>query len=232
MVCLGQLKSHQPNPLSRPLISGNAHIVQPVNWPDISVKVIAGCITDADASVCYVGHTNLECFRESTMYENARIGILTMLISLAWLTACAAVGPAGPTSTRPPLLSAADVTATATVDQYMATIAAQRSSDVPDLPFADNPDPNLCGIPIAWGLAEPAWLTGRYAGKLVQPDVLLYDSHLRLEVVATVPHGAEVQILLFQTNPTLNYYLVKVTATGNEGWLPEPFLAFEPPAPQ
>ena len=165
------------------------------------------------------------------MKKNVCRGFLTWLSGLVWLMACTATGPADPTATSPPGLSAADMTATAVINTYTATIAAQRSPDVPALPFPDNPDPNLCGIPVVWGTDEPAWLTGRYADKLIQPEVLLYDSHLRLEVVGSAPHGAEVQVLLYQGNPTLDYYLVKVKATGLEGWLPEPFLSFGPPPP-
>ncbi len=108
-------------------------------------------------------------------------------------------------------------------------VAVTRSADVPDLPFEDNPDPNACGIPVQWGSDGQAWLTGEYEGELIQPTVLLYDSHLRQNVVASAPHGAEVEIVLFQENPVLDYYLVKIPgAQAQEGWIPAPFLAFEP----
>ena len=49
----------------------------------------------------------------------------------------------------------------------------ERDADVPELPFEDNPDPTLCGIPEPWGEAGRAWLTGVYEGELIQPEVLL-----------------------------------------------------------
>lgn len=104
--------------------------------------------------------------------------------------------------------------------------------DVPKLPFPDNPDPSLCGIPTMWGPTNnQAWLNGIYNGEMVQPTVFLYDSHLRYNIKAQAPHGTKVQIILFQANPVLNYYMVKIVggpAGQNEGWVPEPFLSFEP----
>jgi hypothetical protein len=113
---------------------------------------------------------------------------------------------------------------------YAAQILEMRSPDVPDLPFPDNPDPAQCGIPIEWGQDDPAYLSGIYAGELVQPTVLLYDSHLRFNITAQAPHGTAVQVLLYQQNPTTDYYLVKITGADqpNEGWVPAPFLSFEP----
>ncbi|MCA9838583.1 MAG: hypothetical protein KC422_16815 [Trueperaceae bacterium] len=101
---------------------------------------------------------------------------------------------------------------------------------IPDLPFADNPDPNLCGIPEPWLEDDPAWLTGYYEGKLIAPQIFLYDSHLRRKIVAQVKSGAEIKILLRQVNPSLNYYLVRTLSEdpAQEGWVPEPFLSFEP----
>ena len=101
---------------------------------------------------------------------------------------------------------------------------------MPELPLADNPDPTQCGIPIDWEVDEPAYLSGLYEGELVQPTVLLYDSHLRFNITASAPHGAEVQVLLYQQNPVIDYYLVKIIGAEppNEGWVPAPFLSFEP----
>jgi hypothetical protein len=115
----------------------------------------------------------------------------------------------------------------------LQAVEVERDPDVPELPFADNPDPALCGIPQPWGNSEPAYLNGIYEGKLVQPAVFLYDSHLRRKIQAQAPHGAQVKILLTQSNPTLDYYLVKVDGAEppNEGWVPAPFLVFEPPPP-
>lgn len=111
-------------------------------------------------------------------------------------------------------------------------VVLERSPDVPELPFDDNPDPNQCGIPVQWGSNGQAWLTGVWEGELIQPDVYLYDSHLRLDVNGKAPHGAEVQILLFQENPTLDYYFVKIQGDGPpvEGWVPAPFVSFDPVA--
>ena len=103
-------------------------------------------------------------------------------------------------------------------------------AEVPELPFSDNPDPTLCGIPTPWGSDEPAWLTGYYEVQLIQPTVYLYDSHLRNEVTGAAPDGAEVRILLYQSNPELDYYLVEtVDGSNQQGWVPAPFLSFEQP---
>jgi hypothetical protein len=105
-----------------------------------------------------------------------------------------------------------------------------RDANVPDLPFPDNPDPNACGIPINWGKDDPAWLTGYYQGELVQPIVFMYDSHLRQSITGQAPSGAKVKIILFQENPTLDFYLVRTMDQDpiQEGWIPAPFLSFEP----
>ena len=105
-------------------------------------------------------------------------------------------------------------------------------TEIPDLPFPENPDPSLCGIPTMWGNANnQAWLTGYYDGKLVQPTVYLYNSHARTEIVTQAAHGTEVEIIMFQANPVLDYYYVKIVngePGQDEGWIPEPFLSFEP----
>jgi hypothetical protein len=106
-----------------------------------------------------------------------------------------------------------------------------RSGNVPDLPFDDNPDPDQCGIPIDWGDENQAWLNGYYEGELIEPIVHLYDSHLRIEVTAEAAHGTEVEVILYQQNPVLDYYLVKIkgqTGPGSEGWVPAPLLSFDP----
>ncbi|MCQ3929413.1 MAG: hypothetical protein DPW16_03055 [Chloroflexi bacterium] len=113
-----------------------------------------------------------------------------------------------------------------------AMLPQTRAADVPALPFPDNPDPSQCGIPVVWGSANnQAWLNGIYQGEMVQPVVYLYDSHLRRKIVAQAPHGTEVEIILFQPNPVLDYYLVKILGAPvgqNEGWIPAPFLSFKP----
>jgi hypothetical protein len=101
---------------------------------------------------------------------------------------------------------------------------------VPDLPFPDNPDPSQCGIPTTWGTDESAWVSGYYQGELVQPTVFLYDSHLRLSIAGAIPSGTEVTIILYQQNPSLDYYMVKTVDSDppQEGWIPAPLLSFEP----
>ena len=112
----------------------------------------------------------------------------------------------------------------------IAEIEKMRSPDVPDLPFPDNPDPSQCGIPTQWGGDNQAWLTGVYEGRLIQQEVLLYDSHNRLNIAARASHGVEVIVLLYQQNPVTDYYLVRIVGAEkpNEGWIPEPFLSFDP----
>lgn len=151
-------------------------------------------------------------------------GVMMIAVLLAACSTAAPTPTARPAgvATHPPL----DPT-------YAARIAAQRSPDVPDLPFPDNPDPSKCGIPIEWGENGQAWLTGRYQDEMVQPVVFLYDSHLRFNVATKAPHGSEVQVLLYQENPVTDYYFVKIKGAGqpNEGWVPGPFLSFAPVEP-
>lgn len=124
-------------------------------------------------------------------------------------------------------------TATITVEHAVSPangggeVPVGRSPDVPDLPFADNPDPTQCGIPVPWTGQETAWLNGSYDGELIQQEVLLYDSHLRLGIAAAGPHGAAVEVLMYQPNPVLDYYLVDLPDQ-IPGWIPAPFLSFEP----
>jgi hypothetical protein len=122
--------------------------------------------------------------------------------------------------------AATATTSRVTVDDSMIAL---RDPEVPDLPFDDNPDPDQCGIPVRWGLDDPAWVTGTWEGELIQSPVLLYGSHLRLEVTGSVPDGGEVRIILFQENPVLDYYLVRTADGSDEGWLPAPFLSFDRP---
>ena len=146
----------------------------------------------------------------------AKKRIVTLVwLSVIWLAACA--------SEPQPPHQPAEATA-------VAWIQSNRDPDVPPLPFPDNPDPTQCGIPTAWGDDSTAWLTGIYEGELVQPNVFLYDSHSRLSIAAKAPHGAQVQVILYQQNPVLDYYLVKIEGAPkpNEGWVPGPFLSFEP----
>lgn len=111
-----------------------------------------------------------------------------------------------------------------------AAISVQRDADVPDLPFPDNPDPNACGIPTPFG-GGAAWVNGVYQGQLIEPTVMLYDSHERQHVTGAVSSGTEVQVQLYQSNPVLDFYYVQAeTPAGRQkGWVPAPFLQFTPP---
>ena len=146
-------------------------------------------------------------------WDGFSIRQLSFLFAVMWLLAAcgASQQPSSVEATAP--LSAAEL----------------RAMTIPALPFPDNPDPNECGIPTPWGLDDPAWLSGEYNNELVQPTVLLYDSHSRNRVVGAAPHGAEVRIKLAQSNPTLNYYLIETVniEPRQEGWVPAPFLELE-----
>ncbi len=98
----------------------------------------------------------------------------------------------------------------------------------PPLPFADNPDPTLCGIPTQddrRGIAH-----GEIDGELAGPIIYLYESHVRQRITGQIYPGAEVQILLSQSNPTLDYYFVKTVNVEppQEGWIPAPFVTVTP----
>lgn len=109
---------------------------------------------------------------------------------------------------------------------FLSGVLAQ---PIPKLPFPDNPDPTLCGIPTAWNRPEPGWLDGHYGGKLVEPTVFLYDSHNRNRITGKALSGTKVKVLLFQANPKLNYYLVRtLSEPRQEGWVPAPFLRLKP----
>jgi hypothetical protein len=158
------------------------------------------------------------------------LSILSSLILL--LAACGPTQEPTATAVVTPTAAATEAATTAPDSQAASEpVEIERDADVPKLPFPDNPDPALCGIPQQWTSDEPAYLTGLYEGELIQPTVFLYDSHLRRSVVAKAPHGAEVEILLSQSNPELDYFMVKIVgAEGpNEGWVPAPFVTFEPP---
>ncbi len=132
-------------------------------------------------------------------------------------------------------LAIAVFTVTATVlAEAPATSAADtrnapNAATIPALPFPDNPDPSACGIPTPWGSSETAQLDGHYGGGLVEAVVNLYDSHSRREITGSAPTGSEVVVLFSQSNPVLNYYLVKTVGPGptQEGWVPAPFLKFD-----
>jgi len=123
------------------------------------------------------------------------------------------------------------LTATALAEAPAPSVADTRNAPnvaIPALPFPDNPDPGACGIPTPWGTSETARLSGTYEGELVEPMVNLYDSHARREITGSAPTGTEVVVMFSQSNPVLNYYLVKTVGPGptQEGWVPAPFLEF------
>jgi hypothetical protein len=156
------------------------------------------------------------------------------LVALVMITSCAPVARPVLSGNEPdaePTQDERGIVVHSTADpEILAEIEAMRNPEVPDLPFPDNPDPSLCGIPIQWGSDGKAWLKGTFNGELIQETVLLYDSHLRLAIKAQAPHGTEVSILLYQENPVTDYYMVKIKGAEppNEGWIPEHFLSFEP----
>jgi hypothetical protein len=150
---------------------------------------------------------------------------LPLLVASTLLAACGA--PASPTAVPNP------TSMSNTNNSAALSSVADRAPNVPALPFPDNLDPSQCGLPSAWTSAAPAFLTGVYDRVLVEPTVFLYDSHLRQRIVASAPNGAQVKILMAQQNPTLNYYMVEIvdaSPPANEGWVPAPFVTFEPPA--
>ena len=153
-------------------------------------------------------------------------GAVAIVLAFA-LVGCARLGNSAPTPTPTPSPRPTSTVETAATGE---AVHIERDPDVPALPFPDNPDPDACGIPREWGQDDPAWLSGHYDGELVQPTVFLYDSHLRKSVVGKAPTGTKVEVVLFQSNPVLNYYMVRTIDEENpeEGWVPAPFLSFEP----
>lgn len=158
------------------------------------------------------------------MRADGRLARLAVLLALtAGPGLAAAASPPTSPPTAPPTSSATTPTA---VDPGTEAQATPDASDVPELPFDDNPDPDQCGIPQPLGDDVRGEVTGRWQGELLFGDVHLYDSHLRAEVTGTVPDGSAVQVLVFQNNPVLNYWFVRWEGPEGavEGWLPEPFL--------
>jgi hypothetical protein len=98
---------------------------------------------------------------------------------------------------------------------------------VPDFVFDDNPDPDECGIPQSMGGGYRGTLHGSVDGVVVEPMVYLYGSHLRAEVRGTVRAGSVVEVVMYQSNPVLDYYLVRFRSEDGrsvEGWVPAPLL--------
>ncbi len=149
------------------------------------------------------------------------VGVATLALGLLLALGTACAGSAGSAPTLVPVETSASEAPTTSVE---------RDPDVPQLPFPDNPDPNACGIPTSYG-GSTAWLNGVYQGQVVEPTVLLYDSHERIHITGAVPSGTEVQVELYQDNPVLDFYFVRAeTPSGpQKGWVPAPFLQFNPP---
>ncbi len=99
--------------------------------------------------------------------------------------------------------------------------------EIPPLPFADNPDPTLCGLPQSDG--RKGVITGEYNSEVVQPIVYLYNSHLRESIVGQVYPGTKVKITLRQSNPSLDYFFVETIDVDppQKGWAPAPFVEIE-----
>lgn len=154
--------------------------------------------------------------------------LVPLLAAALLLAACG--GDAG-TPPVPATVAPTPARAVATTAPAPSPTAAPPS--VPPLPFADNPDPTQCGIPVVWGLDDPAWITGYYQGEVIQPVVYLYDSHARREVVGQIPHGGRVRIVLSQANPALDYYHVRSLdlQPAQSGWVPAPFVLLDAPPP-
>ena len=97
---------------------------------------------------------------------------------------------------------------------------------VPTLPFATNPDPNLCGIPVPMGDGFTGVLHATFEGVAHEEVVHLVDSHLRSEVTGHVPAGSVVEVVLFQDNPELDLYFVRWHGPDGtqSGWVPAPYL--------
>ncbi len=98
---------------------------------------------------------------------------------------------------------------------------------IPALPFPDNPDPTLCGIPQPDG--RRGIVTGQHGGEVVGDIVYLYDGHARQAITGQVFPSARVEIVLRQSNPTLDYFFVRTTNVepAQEGWIPAPFVEIE-----
>jgi hypothetical protein len=118
----------------------------------------------------------------------------------------------------------------ATIKHDPDEFADVNTDNIPDLPFPHEQDPLECGIPQPWGDDNQAWLYGVWEDELIRPEVFLYESHARKEILGQAEHGSEVEVLMYQANPVLDFYLVRVVEGGSgerQGWVPEPFLTFD-----
>ena len=127
------------------------------------------------------------------------------------------------------LLTALTLVAPASMAQAETLVLPAAGSPIALPPFAfdDNPDPDQCGIPQPLGSGFMGTLHGEVDGALVEPMVYLYDSHLRSRVMGMVAAGSEVEVVLAQSNPVLDFFMVRYRADDGrsvEGWVPAPFL--------
>ncbi len=98
---------------------------------------------------------------------------------------------------------------------------------VPPFPFDDLPDTDTCNVPQPLGSGFTGTLHGEIEGVLVEAMVYLYDSLARSRVMGLVAAGAEVEVVLKQSNPVIDFFMVRYrSADGRtvEGWVPAPFL--------
>jgi len=104
--------------------------------------------------------------------------------------------------------------------------AATAHGVVPELPFATNPNPDLCGIPVRMGDGFEGVLHAVFDGVVQEELVHLVDSHLRAEVTGHVPAGSVVELVLFQNNPELDFYFVRWHGPDGieAGWVPAPYV--------
>lgn len=102
---------------------------------------------------------------------------------------------------------------------------------VPAFAFDDNPDPDQCGIPQPMGSGYSGTLHGTVDGALVEPRVYLYDSHLRSAVRGTLRAGSVVEVVMYQSNPVLDFFFVRFRGDDGrsvEGWVPAPLIDVHP----
>jgi hypothetical protein len=110
------------------------------------------------------------------------------------------------------------------VGAWLGTASAH--GEVPELPFATNPDPSLCGIPASMGDGFEGVLHATFDGVVQEEMVHLVDSHLRAEVSGHVPAGSIVELVLRQENPELDFYFVRWRGPDGivSGWVPAPYV--------
>ena len=126
------------------------------------------------------------------------------------------------------LLATAIALAACTVPPTTTAPTAPIPQEIPPLPFADNPDPALCGIPQPDGRTGvvAGWTGGSEAATARDEIIYLYDGHARQAITGQVFAGTPVNIVLRQSNPALDYYYVETrnVTPAQKGWAPAPFV--------